>query len=405
MSGILGSVQILVLNTGSSSLKAAVVHAESGVTSWHALAERLGDATPCLRWSSGDVPERQIELQPGATHAQAVAELLRRLEADGALSGLAGVGHRVVHGAEEFSGSVRVSDAVLDALRRCSHLAPLHNPANILGIEAALEAFPDLPQVAVFDTAFHQGMPAHSYLYAVPYELYEEHGVRRYGFHGSSHRFVSEEAARRLGRPLADLSLITAHLGNGCSLAAIEGGRSVDSTMGMTPLEGLVMGTRSGDVDPGLHAFLHRQLGLDIDAITNLLNKRSGLLGLSGRSNDMRTLLAAEAEGDERAALAIDVFCYRLARSIGAMTAALPKLDALVFTGGIGEHAAPVRERALSHLSILGFRIDAEANEIHGGPSGRITADDSRCALVIPTDEERVIAQDTAVIAAAEARS
>lgn len=398
-------MQVLVLNTGSSSLKAAVVHAESGVTSWHAIAERLGDPTPFLRWSAGDAPERRIELPPGATHAHAVAELLRRLEDDGALSGLTGVGHRVVHGAEEFSASVRVSDAVLDTLRRCSHLAPLHNPANILGIEAALEAFPHLPQVAVFDTAFHQGMPAHSYLYAVPYELYERHGVRRYGFHGSSHRFVSEEASRRLGRPLADLSLITAHLGNGCSLAAIEGGRSVDSTMGMTPLEGLVMGTRSGDVDPGLHGFLHRQLGLDIDAITELLNKRSGLLGLSGRSNDMRTLLAAEAEGDQRAALAIDVFCYRLARAIGAMTAALTRLDALVFTGGIGEHAAPVRARALSHLSILGFRIDPAANEADGGDSGRITPDDSRCALVIPTDEERVIAQDTAVIAAAETRS
>ncbi len=397
-------MQILVLNTGSSSLKAAVVHAESGVTSWRALAERLGEPSPQLRWTAGDSPERTVELSPGAAHSQAVAELLRRLEEDGALAGLAGVGHRVVHGAEEFSGSVRVSDAVLDTLRRCSHLAPLHNPANILGIEAALQAFPHLPQVAVFDTAFHQGMPAHSYLYAVPYELYEEHGVRRYGFHGSSHRFVSEEAARRLDRPLSELSFITAHLGNGCSLAAIEGGRSVDSTMGMTPLEGLVMGTRSGDVDPGLHAFLHRQLGLDIDAITNLLNKRSGLLGLSGRSNDMRTLLAAEAEGDERAALAIDVFCYRLARSIGAMTAALKQLDALVFTGGIGEHAPPIRARALSHLGLLGFRIDPVANEAHGGDSGRITAADSRCALVIPTDEERVIAKDTAVIAA-EARS
>ncbi len=398
-------MQILVLNTGSSSLKAAVVHAESGVTSWHALAERLGESAPLLRWTAGGSAERQAELPPGAAHRQAVAELLRRLEDDGALTDLAGVGHRVVHGAEEFSGSVRVSEAVLDTLRRCSHLAPLHNPANVLGIEAALEAFPDLPQVAVFDTAFHQGMPAHSYLYAVPYELYEEHGVRRYGFHGSSHRFVSEEAARRLGRPLSELSLITAHLGNGCSLAAIEGGRSVDSTMGMTPLEGLVMGTRSGDVDPGLHAFLHRQLGLDIDAITDLLNKRSGLLGLSGRSNDMRTLLAAEAEGDARAALAIDVFCYRLARSIGAMTAALSGLDALVFTGGIGEHAAPVRERALAHLGILGFRIDPEANAAHGAQAGRITAEGSRCALVIPTDEERVIAQDTAAIAAAEARS
>ncbi len=397
-------MQVLVLNTGSSSLKAAVVHAETGVTSWRALAERLGDAAPRLRWAGGPAPQRELALPAGSTHRAAFAELLRRLREDGVFEGIGGVGHRVVHGAEEFSGSVRVSAAVLDTLRRCSHLAPLHNPANILGIEVALEAFPDTPQCAVFDTAFHQGMPPRAYLYAVPYELYEQHGVRRYGFHGSSHRFVSEEAARRLGRPLSELSLITAHLGNGCSLAAIEGGRSVDSTMGMTPLEGLVMGTRSGDVDPGLHAFLHRRLGIDVDAVTELLNTRSGLLGLSGRSNDMRTLLAAEAEGDARAALAIDVFCYRLARSIGAMTAALPKLDALVFTGGIGEHAAPVRERALSHLGLLGFRVDAAANARHGaGRSGRISAPDSRCALVIPTDEERVIAQDTAALAAAEA--
>ncbi len=397
-------MQILVLNTGSSSLKAAVVNADTGHTSWQALAERLGDDSPRLRWTAGARAERSVDLPAGAAHRPAVAELLRRLEADGARAGLGGVGHRVVHGAEEFSGSVRVTDAVLDTLRRCSHLAPLHNPANILGIEAALLAFPDLPHCAVFDTAFHQGMPARSYLYALPYELYEQHGVRRYGFHGSSHRFVSEEAARLLGRPPTELSLITAHLGNGCSLAAIDGGRSVDSTMGMTPLEGLVMGTRSGDVDPGLHAFLKRQLGLDVDAVTELLNRRSGLLGLSGRSNDMRTLLAAEADGDERAALAIDVFCYRLARGIGAMTAALPKLDALVFTGGIGEHAAPVRARALRHLRILGFALDETANA-HPGPAGRITTQDSRCALVIPTDEERVIARDTAALAAAESRS
>jgi acetate kinase len=363
--------RVLVINSGSSSLKFALIEPETGAVVSHGVAERLS----------------------ATGHAEALERVFAELGDDARISA---VGHRVVHGGEAFSESVLIDETTVQAIRDCAALAPLHNPANLLGIEAARRAFPGVLQVAVFDTAFHQTLPRRAFLYAVPYELYEQHKLRRYGFHGTSHRYVAEEAAKRLGRPLAELELVTAHLGNGCSAAAVRGGKSIDTSMGLTPLEGLVMGTRSGDVDPSLHQFLAERTGQTLAQITELLTRKSGLLGLSGRSNDMRTLLEARAQGDERAAIAVEVFCYRLAKTVLALCAGLERLDALVFTGGIGEHAASVREETLKGLAILGFELDPRRNLGHGRDSGgRITSDASaRTALVVSTNEELVIARE-----------
>jgi acetate kinase len=306
----------------------------------------------------------------------------------------------VVHGGARFTASVLVDDEVIAAIREFSLLAPLHNPANLAGIEAVRAARPDLPQVAVFDTAFHQTMPPAAFRYAVPEEWFTRYGVRRYGFHGTSHRFVSERAAALLGRPLSELRLVTAHLGNGCSLAAVRDGVSVDTTMGLTTLEGLVMGTRSGDVDPGVFGYLAGQAGLTVDQLTGTLNTASGLQGLSGVGNDMRTVESAAAGGDERARLALEVFVYRLAKAVAGMVVSLERLDALVFTGGIGENSAEVRRRVLARLAFLGLAEDPEANARHGrATGGRISPDGPDgpvLALVVPTDEELMIARDTA---------
>ncbi|MGH9119988.1 MAG: acetate kinase [Acidimicrobiales bacterium] len=366
---------VLVLNSGSSTLKFAVVDAASGDRPLDGIVDRLTS-----------VGERRA----------AVADVLDRHRG----TDLIGVGHRVVHGGDRFSSSVLIDDAVIDAIRSVSDLAPLHNPANLLGIEAVAAQRPELPQVAVFDTAFHQTMPAAAYRYAVPEPWYADHGIRRYGFHGTSHRYVSEEAAARLGRPITELRMVTAHLGNGCSAAAVRDGVSVDTTMGLTPLEGLVMGTRSGDVDPGLFARLAGRTGLDVDAITSALNQESGLLALSGVGNDMRAIAAAAAGGHGRAALAIDVFAYRAAKAIAALVVPLGRLDALVFTGGIGENDAAIRRSILDRLGFLGLAEDRQANEAHGrSTGGRITVDGAPVApvaLVVPTDEELLIARDTA---------
>jgi acetate kinase len=369
---------VLVVNCGSSSLKFALVEPESGEVVRRGLSERL----------SGE-----------GAHARALDGILDELSG----RTIAAVGHRVVHGGEYFSESVVLDDDAIAKIDSCSELAPLHNPANLIGIRAARERFPDVSHVAVFDTAFHQTLPPKAYLYAIPYELYEKHKARRYGFHGTSHRYVADEAARLLGKPLEKLELVTAHLGNGCSACAIHEGRSVDTTMGLTPLEGLVMGTRSGDVDPNLHDFLADRTGLTLQEITDLLNKKSGLLGLSGTSNDMRTLLEARGRGDARAALAISVFTHRLAKAVLGLTAGLERIDALVFTGGIGEHAAPIRAETLAELGVLGAVIHPELNATHGAASnGRITSEKSHLlALVVPTNEELVIAREAARLAAA----
>jgi acetate kinase len=381
---------ILVLNSGSSSLKFALIEPESGQVLAHGLADRLGGAEPTLRF--GAEPEKKLASHAG--HADALDDLLGHLPEGSIIA----VGHRVVHGGEAFSDSVVLNDAAVAKIRDCAELAPLHNPSNLLGIEAARRRFPALQQVAVFDTAFHQTLPPKAYVYAIPYQLYERHKIRRYGFHGTSHRYVATEAARRLGKPLETLELVTAHLGNGASACAVKAGHSVDTTMGFTPLEGLVMGTRSGDVDPNLHQFLYDHTGRSLREITDLLNRESGLLGISGVGNDMRALLEAASRGHARAQLAIEVFCYRLAKAILALCAGLDRVDALVFTGGIGEHAAAVRADTLRQLRILGAAVDPALNRVDGAAgTGRITLESSSLlALVVPTNEELVIARETA---------
>ena len=387
---------VLVLNSGSSSVKFALVRAGSGERLIAGIGERLGTPEAVLRVRRFPAPAVDERL-PEGTHRAVVARVLEHATA--ALDGgarLLGAGHRVVHGGEQFSSSILVDDAVITALRSFSHLAPLHNPANIAGIEAVRAELPDLPQVAVFDTAFHQTMPPHAFRYAVPEEWYRRYAVRRYGFHGTSHRFVSERAAIMLGRPLRELGLVTAHLGNGCSAAAVRNGASVDTTMGLTPLEGLVMGTRSGDVDPGLLGYMAGRTGMSVGQLTQALNVDSGLQGLSGLGNDMRTVVAAAADGNKRALLALEVFVYRLAKSIAGLVVAVERLDALVFTGGIGENSAVVRSLVLGRLGFLGLAPDAEANADHGQHTGgRVSVAGPAVALVVPTDEELMIARDT----------
>ncbi len=388
---------ILVINTGSSSIKIALLKRSSGLLLADGLAQRLGEEKAALTWviageSIQHNPDVVNERVPG--HQSVMAQMLEILFSRIDKNSITAVGHRVVHGGEKFVLPTLLDEGVIEAIQALSHLAPLHNPANISGVQAAMKQLPHVPHVAVFDTAFHQTMPEHASLYAVPYAWYEQYGVRRYGFHGSSHHFVALAAAKILGREFEACKMITIHLGNGCSATAIANGKSVDTTMGLTPLAGLVMGTRSGDVDPGLISFMARQSGESLSEITDHLNRQSGLLGLSGLSNDMRTLLQASQSGDKRATLAIDIFCYRLAKELAGLAIALGHVDAIVFTGGIGEHAAPVREKTVALLHMLGVKIDAVANGHHGKLShGFISAADSAVAtLVVPTNEEKMIA-------------
>jgi acetate kinase len=387
---------VLVINCGSSSIKFALIDTAASRQLVSGLAERLGQPEALLNWRvDGGKQSRPIA---GADHRGAMAAIIEQVQEimPGLDQQLAGIGHRVVHGGESFTRSTLIDAAVLAEIERVSHLAPLHNPANVLGIKTAQSLFPALPQVAVFDTAFHQTLPEQAYLYALPYEYYEEHGVRRYGFHGTSHHYVTRRAAALLARPYEELCLISAHLGNGCSAAAVRHGHSVETTMGLTPLEGLVMGTRSGDVDPSLHEFLSHQLGNSLHEITEIFNKKSGLLGISGLSNDMRTLEQAAQEGHPRAQLAVEIFCYRLAKTVAALSVPLGRIDALIFTGGIGENSVHVRAKTLEQLSILGFEPDTTRNHQHGSESnGLITTDRSTTALVVATDEEAMIAEDT----------
>ncbi|MAE93047.1 MAG: acetate kinase [Deltaproteobacteria bacterium] len=395
-------MQILALNCGSSSVKFAQLDpsapdgSEQGI---RGLAENLdGGDTALLRFSdAGSQGSRNLET---ANHEAAVRGILTLLRERGeGLRALSAVGHRVVHGGESFRTSARIGPSVIERIEELSALAPLHNPINLLGIGLLREALPDLPQVAVFDTAFHQSLPPRAFRYALPGRLYRELGVRRYGFHGSSHRYVAHEAIRMLALDVDRSALVTAHLGNGCSASAVLGGRSVDTSMGLSPLEGLVMGTRSGDVDPGLHEYLARRMRLGLSEITALLNEQSGLLGVSEQSHDMRQLWAASEAGDERAALAVELFCYRLAKQVAALVVPLARLDALVFTGGIGENAAGVRARVLALLGHLGLQVDAARNARHGRDSGGIISRDRRpVALVVPTDEEMLIARETAAL-------
>ncbi len=398
-------MNILVLNCGSSSAKFAVIEPSTGEEKVSGLAQRLGSPHATLDWRvDGQRHSRILHHADHGAALRAVGELLVEL---GLAETIAGVGHRVVHGGARFSGSIPVTPEVIDKIRECIPLGPLHNPPNLLGIEIAKELYPALPQVAVFDTAFHQTMPPRAYLYAVPYEWFEKHEVRRYGFHGTSHRYVSQKAVQQLGLDPEDHAIVTAHLGNGCSLAAVRNGQSMDTTMGLTPLDGVVMGTRSGSIDPSIIAHMKRALGRSADDVMDALNKRSGLLGISGLSNDMRALQEAADAGHERAALAIDKFCHSVAKAAAGMFVSLGRVDALVFTGGIGENAVQVRARIVEELGFAGFALDPHVNASHGkAQRGRITRSTSPMAAVIPTNEELMIATDTAeIIGAAPAKA
>ncbi len=398
-------MKVLVINCGSSSIKFELFEMPREKVLAKGIVEKLGEAGSRLRCRMNG-HETALE-QPIADHDEGLRLIVRTLT-DTGHGGIGdrreieAIGHRVVHAGEAFAHTVMITDEVIRALEDHVDLAPLHNPPNLLGIAVAREVFPGVPQVGVFDTAFHQTMPKQSYLYPVPYEFYVEHRVRRYGFHGTSHRYVAERAAEMLDRPLSGINLITAHLGNGASITAIEGGRSVDTSMGMTPLEGLVMGTRCGDIDPALMVTVARLTGKSMVEIDRILNQESGMLGLTGMSNDMRTLEDAAAKGNERADLALDIYSYRLKKYIGAYTAVLGTVDALVFTGGVGENSDVVRRRCLSGMAPLGYDLDQRINDRTRSSETVISTPESRAkVLVIATNEELMIAKDTFELAGA----
>ena len=391
-------MNVLVLNCGSSSAKFAVIDTATGQERIAGIAQRLGSAQASLDLKHDGRKESRV--LHGAGHEAALRAVVDVLAEVGVASSVAAIGHRVVHGGAKFSGSMRLTPEVVAKIEECIPLSPLHNPANLLGIRIAQELFPSLPQIAVFDTAFHQTMPPRAYLYAVPYDWFVNHEVRRYGFHGTSHRYVSQQAVRQLGLDPEDHAIVTAHLGNGCSLAAIRNGQSMDTTMGLTPVDGVVMGTRSGSIDPSIIAHVKKELDCSAEQVMDALNKDSGLLGISGLSNDMRTLQEAADHGHDRAALAIEKFCYSVAKAAAGMFVSLGRVDALVFTGGIGENAVKVRAQIVDLLGFAGFALDPHANAFHGRAlRGRITRTTSPMAAVIPTNEELMIAQDAADIA------
>ncbi|WDE09760.1 acetate kinase [Thalassomonas haliotis] len=392
----MSQIHVLVINCGSSSVKFSIINTRSGEAVLTGLAERLlsNKASFTLHYQQ---QSEHFSLQAPYDHQAAVAALVQQLSKLELLEILSAVGHRVVHGGEQFCQPALITKEVKQAIADLSRLAPLHNPANLTGIHAAEKALGHLPQVAVFDTAFHQSMPKKAYLYGLPYALYQEHAIRKYGFHGSSHSFVAGQAANFIGKPASQCSFISAHLGNGCSITAIQAGQSVDSSMGFTPLEGVVMGSRSGDVDPGIIFHLIEHLAYSPEQVHQLLNKDSGLLGLSGLSNDCRELeQAAFQQGNHRAKLALEIFCYRIAKYIAALCAGLTSLDGLIFTGGIGENSSYVREQIINQLSLLNFHLDQDKNrETRFGKSDDISTPSSRYALVIPTNEEGVIASQS----------
>lgn len=388
---------ILVINCGSSSLKFALINTANEEQLLSGLAEKLGqtDATITIKHQGEKISKALSQ----GTHSDALAQIVSYLDTHQLRHTVQAIGHRVVHGGERFKNSVILTAEVITAIEACSHLAPLHNPANIVGIKAAIAAFPDLKQVAVFDTAFHQSIPETAYLYAVPMQWYRDYGVRRYGFHGTSCRYVSAKAAAMLNLPLEHSALICAHLGNGASVTAIRNGQSVDTSMGLTPLEGLVMGTRSGDVDPGLHAFIANTANLTIAQVNAVLNNKSGLLGLSELSNDCRELEEAAQQGHHGAIMALNVFAFRLAKYIGALSTSLPRIDALIFTGGIGENSPYLREKVVARLQILGFMVDMAANaKCMRGHGGVISRSGTPTVLVLNTNEELMIALDTTTL-------
>ena len=395
-------MNILVINCGSSSLKYQLINSDTEAVLAKGLCERIGIEGSQITYQPAG-GEKEVTVSPMPTHTQAIQMVLDALtnKKSGVIASLAevgAVGHRVVHGGEKFTSSTVITDEAMKAIEECNELAPLHNPANLIGIRACQELMPNVPMVAVFDTAFHQTMPEEAYLYGLPYEYYEKYKVRRYGFHGTSHSFVSKRAAEVAGKPYEDLKIIVCHLGNGASLSAVKNGKSVDTSMGLTPLEGLIMGTRSGDMDPAIMEFIAKKENLDIAGVMNVLNKKSGVQGISGLSSDFRDLEEGMEAGNERAAAAIEVFSYRVAKYIGSYVAAMNGVDVIAFTAGIGENAPIVRSKVLAYLGYLGITVDEEANGKRGNDIVISTPDSKVTVCVIPTNEELAIARETVAL-------
>ena len=395
-------MNVLVINAGSSSLKYQLFNMDNKAVLAKGLCERIG-IDGRLTHTNPNKEEKYKADVPMKDHADAIRAVINILidkewGVIESMSEIDAVGHRVVHGGEKFASSTVLTPEVLAAIEECNDLAPLHNPANLIGINACKELMPNVPMVGVFDTAFHQTMPKKAYLYGLPYEYYEKYKVRRYGFHGTSHSFVSKRTAEFLGLDLNNSKIIVAHLGNGASISAVENGKCVDTSMGLTPLEGLVMGTRSGDIDPAIMEFIAKKENLDIEGVMNVLNKKSGVQGLSRLSSDFRDLEAGYNEGNELAINAIEVFCYRVAKYIGSYVAAMNGVDAITFTAGIGENTKLVRGKVLAYLGYLGVTVDEEANEVHGEEKVISGADSKVKVCVIPTNEELAIARETVAL-------
>lgn len=395
-------MKILVLNCGSSSVKYKLIESADKKVLAEGGVEKIGLPDSFLKFKRPDGQKETIEVSM-PDHKEAVKQVLKVLTdpEKGVIKSfdeIGAVGHRVVHGMEYFNKSVVITPEVIEKVKECYPVAPLHNPANVTGIEAVTEILPNVPQVGVFDTAFHQTMPAKAFMYALPYDDYVKYGVRRYGFHGTSHRYVSRRACEFLGLPYEQQRIITCHIGNGASITAIKDGKSIDTSMGLTPTEGLMMGTRVGDVDPGALTYLMERRGIGAEELQKIINKESGVLGISGISNDMRDIEDGIAEGDERAKLAMDMYEYRILKYIGAYTAALGGVDVIVFTGGVGENQTGTRANICKHLEFMGVTFDAEANKVRGEEI-EISGKDSKVhVVVIPTDEEMMIAEDTAAL-------
>ena len=394
-------MNVLVINCGSSSLKYQLIDSETENVLAKGLCERIGIDGRLVYQKAGN--DKEITEASMPTHKEAIQMVLEALtnEKTGAIKSLAevnAIGHRIVHGGEKFASSAIITDEMIKAVEECNDLAPLHNPANLIGIRVCSELMPNVPQVGVFDTAFHQTMPAKAYLYGLPIEYYKNYKVRRYGFHGTSHSFVSKRAVEFLGLDKDNSKVIVCHLGNGSSISAVQNGKCVDTTMGLTPLEGVVMGTRSGSIDPAIVEYIAKKENLDLAGVMNVLNKKSGLQGMSGVSSDMRDLRAAAAEGNEDAKNAIEVLCYGIAKYVGGYVAAMNGVDAIVFTAGIGENVGMIREKVCSYLGFLGVTIDAKANEAMGEEVVISGADSKVKVAVIPTNEELAICRDTVAL-------
>ena len=394
-------MKVLVINCGSSSLKYQLIDSRSEEVLAAGLCERIGiDGRMTHTPSSGNTVVKNDPLPDHGAAIQSVLSALTDRE-HGVISSLGeigAVGHRLVHGGEKFAASVIINDEVIAEVEACNDLAPLHNPANLIGVRACQQIMPDVPMVGVFDTAFHQTMPPKAYLYGIPHQYYEEHKVRRYGFHGTSHNYVSQRVHHLAELDPDNSRVIVCHLGNGASVTAVKNGKSVDTSMGLTPLEGLIMGTRSGDLDPGVIEYIAKKEHLTLEEVLKVLNKESGVLGLSGVSSDFRDLAEAMEQGNEQAAVAVEAFCYRVAKHIGAYTAALNGVDAIVFTAGIGENAAHIRSMVCEYLGFLGITIDEEKNAVRGKETEISTPDSKVAVFVIPTNEELAIARETAAL-------